>query len=66
MKWTNASAGKIQVNRFNDAARKLSAEHNTFVELIGVIGREEHSSTLWSMCGNAARRGASPIQLHDQ
>lgn len=48
MKWTNLSAGPIQVKRFNSAWNELGRENNTFVELTGTKGEKESSCTLWS------------------
>ncbi len=62
MKWTNEGAGKIQVSRFNSAWGKLSAEHNHFVELRGVIGGEEYRSSLWSPFGHAHRDDVEAVQ----
>lgn len=57
-KWTADAAnppGPIQVNRFNKAHRKLTAEHNTRRELWGVIGGEEHDMSFLSIYGGGQR-----------
>ena len=55
MKWTATDAGKIQVNRFNDAWAKLRWEHNSFVELRGTVGADEYRSTLHEVFGHTVR-----------
>ena len=62
MKWTNASAGKIQAKRFNDAWGKLNWENNTFVELTGVIGQNERSSTLTNIFGSNVREDVTAVK----
>jgi hypothetical protein len=59
VKWTNAGAGKIQAKRFNDAWGKLNWENNTFVELTGVVGQSESSSTLTALFGGNVRDDVS-------
>lgn len=51
MNWKNEGAGPIQCKRFNDAWGKLRTENNTFVELYGVVGESERSSTLINLFG---------------
>lgn len=55
MKWQNMGAGPIQCKRFNDAWGKLNWENNTFVELTGVTGVDEHSATLTAIFGGNVR-----------
>lgn len=62
MKWTNVSAGKIQVKRFNDAWSKLRSEHKTFVALTGVVGVDERSSTFYAICGSGSREDVTEAQ----
>lgn len=61
-KWTNNGAGPIQCKRFNDAWSKLNWENNTFVELTGVIGLKESSSTMTSLFGGNVRQDVATVQ----
>jgi hypothetical protein len=54
-KWTNNGAGPIQCKRFNAAWSKLNWEHNTFVELTGIVGGQESRSILTTICGGNTR-----------
>lgn len=55
--------GRIQVNKFNRAVNALSAEHNQFIELSGVIGGEEHSTTYYSPFGCGRRDDVTAAQV---
>lgn len=65
MKWTNSAtdpAGPIQVKRFNETWGKFSWEQNTYVELTGVVGVSESSSTLTSIGGRRDRSDVAPAK----
>jgi len=50
-RWRNISAGPRQVTAFNKAVGALRWEGQTFEELTGVAGGDEHRATLTSMFG---------------
>jgi hypothetical protein len=54
MKWTS-TAGPRQTKAVEEILRKISAEHNTHVELVGVKGVDEDSMTFWSPCSSGNR-----------
>jgi hypothetical protein len=51
IRWQNISAGPRQVKDLTTAMSKLRAEGQTHDELTGVIGSDEHRSTLMTMFG---------------
>jgi hypothetical protein len=61
-KWTNSGAGPIQCKRFSTAWSKLNWEHNTFVELIGIVGGQESRSVLTTICGGNMRADVTAAQ----
>lgn len=64
-KWTtdsNKPPGRNQVNKFNTAWQAMCAEHNNYVELSGVIGKDEHSFSYYSPFGGGNRPEVTTAQ----
>src|SRR5262249_26088008 len=61
-KWANNGAGPIQCKQFNDVWGKLNWENKTFVELTGVIGVSEHSTTMTNLFGTNMRADVEAVK----